>query len=206
VLASRGMSLELVLSNPALLAQARAVGHFDKNLTDADVRRFYDERKGTYGDQLLVARILVGARGQAVPGVGKQVRTLEQGKKESAAIYEQLKSGGDFGRLARERSEDSDAIRKVGGIVPFWITADTTGYQDTFKQAAQLAKDGISQPFFSEGRGYVIVKLLDRRPAAAFEDIQAQVRAAAARYRYEVWKNERTRAATVNSDLFEEGK
>jgi parvulin-like peptidyl-prolyl isomerase len=145
------------------------------------------------------------SRGSSSARAGRP-RTLEQGKKESAAIYEQLRGGGDFGKLARERSEDPDAIRKANGIVPFWITSDTPGYQDTFKQAAQLTKDSISQPFFSEGRGYVIVKLLDRRAAAAYEAIKADVRADAARYRYDVWRNERTRAATVNADLFEEGK
>lgn len=204
VLASRGTSIDLVLSNPAFLAEARAVGHYERTIAEEDVRRFYDERQGQYGDQVMVARILVGARGQAVPGVGRQVRTLEQGKKEAQAIHEQLKGGQDFGKLARERSEDPDAIRKAGGIVPVWITADTPGYQDTFKQAIQLAKDQISPPFYSDGRGYVIVKLLEKRPRPDYAQIKGDVRSDAARYRYDVWRNERTRAAQVNTDLFEE--
>jgi parvulin-like peptidyl-prolyl isomerase len=132
------------------------------------------------------------------------VRTLEQGKKESAAIHEQLKGGADFGKLARERSEDPDAIRKTGGIVPFWITADTPGYQDTFKQASQLTKGAFSQPFFSEGRGYVIVKLLELKPAPEYARIKSEVHGHAARYRYDVWRNERTRAAKINEDLFDD--
>jgi len=204
VLKNRGLTLELVLRNPAFLANARAIGYFRKAITDEDLRAYYEEHKGEYGDQLRVARILVGARGQGVPGVGKAVRTPEQGRKESDQIYERLRSGEDFHRLARERSEDPDAIRNAGGIVPFWITAATPGYDDTFRQATQLDRDAFSKPFFSQGRGYVIVKLLERKRAEDFERIKEKVREDAANDRYAIWRNDRTRAARINEDLFEE--
>jgi parvulin-like peptidyl-prolyl isomerase len=204
VLKQRGLSTELVIGNPGFLAQARAIGHFEKALGEEDLRRYYDDHKGQYGEQLKVARILVGARGQKVPGIGTPIRTIEQGKKESSALYEQLKAGGDFFKLAREKSEDADALRKGGGIVPFWITSDTPGFEDTFRQAVQLAEDGISLPFFSEGRGYVIVKLLGRKAAPDYAVLKDGIRRDAARYRYDVWRNDRTRAARVNTGLLEE--
>jgi len=204
VLKQRGLSTDLVLGNPAFLAQARAIGHFEKSLGEEDLRRHYDEHKGQYGEQLKVARILVGARGQKVPGVGAPIRTIEQGKKESSDLYEKLKAGQDFHQLAREKSEDADVLRKGGGIVPFWITSDTPGYEDTFQQAAKLAHDGISLPFFSGGRGYVIVKLLGRKAAPDYAQLKDGIRSDAARYRYDVWRNERTRAARINTALFED--
>ncbi len=204
VLKQRGLSLELVLGSPALQAQARAIGHFEKSLGEEDVRRHYDERKGQYGEQLKIARIFLGARGQKIPGVGAPIRTLEQGKKESSAVYEQLKAGQDFGKLAREKSDDPDVIRKCGGVLPFWITADMPGYEDHFKEAAKLPGGVISQPFFSQGRGYVILKLLDRKPAPDYAALKDTVRRDAGRYRYDVWRNERTRAARINAQLFEE--
>ncbi len=203
VLKQRGLSLALVLGNPGFEAQARAVGHFEKTLAEEDVRRYYDERKGQYGEQLKVARILVGARGQSIPGVGKRIRTLEEGKKESSEIHAQLKAGHDFSRLAREKSEDPDIIAKSGGLVPFWLTADTPGYQDTFQQASKLAGEAVSEPFFSQGRGYVIVKLLERKPAPDYAQLKDEIRRDAARYRYDVWRNERTTKARVNPELFD---
>ncbi|MFI5401898.1 MAG: peptidylprolyl isomerase [Planctomycetota bacterium] len=204
VLKQRGLSLELVLGNPAFLAQARAVGHFQKALTEEDLLRYYEEHKGQYGDKLRVARILVGARGQKIPGVGAPIRTLAKGKEDSDALYEQLKAGQDFFKLAREKSEDPDVLRKGGGIVPFWITSDMPGYRDTFEQAAKLKEDAISQPFYSEGRGYVIVKLLGREPAPEYARLKDAVRSDAARYRYELWRNERTTKARVNTALFDD--
>ncbi|MFI5403782.1 MAG: peptidylprolyl isomerase, partial [Planctomycetota bacterium] len=186
VLQQRGLSLELVLGNPALQAQARAVGHFGKALGEEDVRRYYDEHGGQYGEQLKIARIFLGARGQKIPGVGAPIRNLEQGKKEATALYEQLKAGQDFAKLAQQRSDDPDAIRKAGGVLPFWITEDMPAYADNFKEAAKLPDGGISPPFFSQGRGYVIVKLLERKPAVDYEVLKATVRRDAARYRYDV--------------------
>lgn len=202
LLKGRGTSLKQVVSNPMFLAQARAIGHFRKGLADADVRKYYDDHAGAYGDQLKVARILVGARGQQVTPVGKTLRTVEQGKKESNELYEKLRAGEDFHKLAKDKSEDPDQIRNAGGVLPFWIHAATPGYDDTFKQATKLGKNEVSKPFFSEGRGYVIVKVLDRKPAPAYDDIKERVRADAGRDRYALWRKETTEAARINQDLF----
>lgn len=204
VLRNRGLTVDLVLRNPAFLAQARAIGHFRASVTEEDLRQYYADHKGEYGEQLKVARILVGARGQGVPGVGRAVRTPEQGRKESGDIYDRLKAGQDFHELARQRSEDPDVIRDAGGIVPFWITSATPGYDDTFRQALQLEANGVSKPFFSQGRGYVIVKLLEKRPAQDFEQLKDRIRKDAANDRYTLWRNDRTRAARINEDLFED--
>jgi parvulin-like peptidyl-prolyl isomerase len=204
LLRNRGTSLALILRNPMFLAQARAIGHFRKGLTEADLRKYYDDHAGAYGDQLKVARILVGARGQDVPQVGKTLRTVEQGKRESSEIYEKLRAGEDFSKIAGQRSEDPDQIKKAGGVLPFWINAATPGYDDTFKQAEKLGRDEFSKPFFSEGRGYVIVKLLERRPAPTYDSLKERILADAARDRYAIWRKETTEAARINQGLFEE--
>jgi hypothetical protein len=200
VLKQRGLSVESLFKNPAFLAQARVIGHFRKSLTEEDLRSYHTDHQGQYGEQLRVARILVGARGQEVPGVGRPIRTMAQGKKDADDIYERLRAGQDFAQLARERSEDPDAIRDAGGIVG-WIHADSPGYQDTFRQAVQLGANEISKPFFSQGRGFVIVRLLDRQPAPDYEAIREAIRGAGARDRYLLWAAERTRAARINDDL-----
>ena len=204
VLKARGLSLEQVYANPVFHAQARARGHFRRRLEDAAVGTFWEENKGRYGAKLVVQRILVGARAQQVPGVGKRVRTLQQGKAESEAIWLRASGGEDFSRLARQHSEDPDAIRENGGRVPFPVTAQTPGYEDTFAMAEGLELGGISKPWFSQGRGYVIVKLLAKEPAPEFDAIKSKVRTDMAERDYIYWLSEISRAAHWNADLRDE--
>jgi hypothetical protein len=86
--------------------------------------------------------------------------------------------------------------------VPLWITEATPGYDDTFRQAEKLGRDEFSRPFFSEGRGYVIVKLLDRKAAPTFDEVKEQVRADAARDRCAIWYKAGTETARINEDIF----
>lgn len=203
VLKQRGLTLEDVYAGPAFVAQARALGHFRRKQTEETLRKYYEENRGRYGDQIQIARILVGARAQNVPGVGRKIRTLGQGKAIAEQIWTRLQAGEDFADLARKHSEDADVIRNRGGFVPIWLTEQTPGYQDSFRQARALKKGEITKPFFSPGRGYVIVKLLARRRALDYELLKEDIRADAATQDYGVWKHTVTRAARKNPDLLE---
>jgi len=197
----RGLTLEDVLENPGFRAQARARGHFQRAQTEEKLREYFEEHRAKYGDKVKVARILVGARGQEIPGVGRKIRTLEQGRALADAIWVRATSGEDFFELARKNTEDPDAIRKNDGIVPFWIHAATPGYTETFEMAMRLEPGGISKPFFSRGRGYVILKLLEVEKGPAFEEQREKVRKDAAGEEYEFWRRAVTRAAIKNLSL-----
>jgi hypothetical protein len=203
VLEQRGLTLEDVYAGPGFSAQARAVGHFRRQQTDETLAKFYEANRGRYGDQIQIARILVGARAQNIPGVGRKIRNLNQGKAIAEQIWARLQGGEDFADLARKHSEDSDVIRKRGGFVPIWLTGQTHGYQDSFVQARQLEKGGITKPFFSAGRGYVIVKLLARRKALDYELLKDDIRADAATQDYGLWRHTVGRAALKNPNLLE---
>jgi len=203
VLKHRGLTLEDVYAGPAFLAQARAVGHFRRKQSDEVLRKYYEANRGRYGDQIQIARILVGARAQNVPGVGRKIRTLNQGRAVSEQLWARLKGGDDFSDLARKHSEDADVIRKNGGVVPLWLTEQTAGYKDSFRQAIRLKKGEMSKPFYSQGRGYVIVKLLARRKALEYEVLKGDIRADAATQEYGVWRRKITQAALKNPDLLD---
>lgn len=203
VLKQRGLALEDVYAGPAFQAQARAVGYFRRKQTDETLRQYYEANRGRYGDQIQLARILVGARAQNVPGVGRKIRTLSQGRAIAEQLWTRLEGGEDFAELARKHSEDADAIRNRGGRVPIWLTEQTPGYQDSFRQAAQLEEGGFSKPFYSQGRGYVIVMLLERRKALEYEMLKDEVRADAATQEYGIWRRKVTQAARKNPDLLE---
>jgi len=203
VLAKRGLTRELAFSNPAFLAQARARGHFREALTDDDLLAWYEKNKKRFSDELTVARILVAARAQPVMRAGQKVRTLEQGKALADALWLRVTQGADFHELAHENSDDPDAIRLNNGIVPFDVNAGTPGYEDTWVQANELQRGAISKPFFSAGRGYVIVKLLERHPAKGLDELKPRIREYAGDERYQIWRSERLRAALKSGDLLE---
>ena len=203
VLVKRGLTRALAFSNPAFLAQARARGHFRRSLSDEDLMGWFEKNKERFSDELTVARILVAARAQKVMRAGQKVRTLEQGKALADALWLRITQGADFHQLARENSDDPDAIRLNNGIVPFDINAGTPGYQDTWAQADPLGRGNVSKPFFSAGRGYVIVKLLERHPAKGFDELEPRIRDYAGDERYYHWRSERLRAARKSGDVFE---
>ena len=203
VIAQRGMTLEKIYANPGFSAQARARGHFMRKIDKAGLKKFYEENRGKYGDRLRVRRILVMARAQAVLIAGKKVRNLEQGRARVNAIALALDGGADFATLATADSDDPDFIRKNGGLVPLWLTSDRLGYRDTWQHANKLKKNEISRPFFSAGRGYVLVKLLKRKRALSFDAQQREIRRDSAEYDYRLWQGKSVNSAIRSRSLFE---
>ncbi|MHC4223889.1 MAG: peptidylprolyl isomerase [Planctomycetota bacterium] len=205
VLARRGLTLEKAFANPAFLAEARARGYFLSKMGDSELRAYYTSNKPRYSDELKVARIFVVARAQRVKLAGKKVRSLEQGKALADALWVRATQGEDFTILARKNSEDADVIRRNGGLLPFLVTAQTPGYEDTWAQANILEVNGISRPFFSQGRGYVIVKLIERSKALGFEARREEIRGHAAIESYRAWRFKALQSARKSASLREQG-
>lgn len=201
-LAQRGLTMELLMKNPAFRAIARARSYFRKQQTEETLRAYFKKHKDRYGDRLRVARILVAARAQPVVGVGQKIRTLQQGKALAERLWGKAMSGDDFARLVRQNSDDPDVIKENGGVVPLLITAATPGYKDTYHHANSLKPNGIARPFFSAGRGYVIVKLLERKPGFDWETDRDKIREDAANEAYRLWQIAVTRAAKKNPAIF----
>jgi len=195
VLAQRGLTLEKVMENPGFKAQARARWHFMQEVGENELKEFYEKNSGKYGDRLRVRRILILARAQPVMIAGKKVRTLDQGRAVARAIHVRLKGGEDFAKVAEKTSDDPDVIRKNGGFVPLWLTSDAVGYEDTWAQADRLEEGEISEPFFSPGRGFVIVQLINRRRALGFHAQKQAIRRDAAEYEYRTWQTKALREA-----------
>jgi len=203
-LQKRGLTLELVFNNPGFLAQARARGHFLRTINDTKLKEFYEANKKLYGDKLKVARILVAARAQRIARAGTKVRNLQQGKALSDALWIRATQGEDFGKLAAKHSDDPDVICKLGGVVPFLVTAHTPGYEDTWIQANALKPNGVSKPFFSPGRGYVIVMLVERKEVLGFEGQRGKIRRDAAEQAYMIWRAKAIRKAVKSETLVDE--
>ncbi len=202
-MANRGITLESLRQNPAFRAHARARGYFLDGLGDADIAKFFKDNKPRYAPLLKVQRILIAARAQRVPGIGQRARSLPEGKAEAGGIHARLLAGDDFETLARQKSNDPKTIKLNGGTIPFHLSRATPGYQDTYLQASLLKVGEFSHPFFSRGRGYVIAKLLEKKPSRTLKKDRKKIARDAADISQRRWQNRVVRAARKNPSLFE---
>lgn len=110
---------------------------------DEEAKKFYEEHKADYNRpaQVKISQILVNSEAEA--------------KK----INDELKKGGEFAALAKEKSKDSFAAK--GGQVG-WI--EKSANPTVFEQAAFNLKSGqISDPIKTE-KGYYVIKSEGVRP------------------------------------------
>jgi len=98
---------------------------------------------------------------------------LVKTEEEAKEIEKKLKKGGDFDKIAKEKSQDKSSGQAGGELG--WFTADKM--VPTFSQAViALKKDEVSAPVKTDF-GWHIIKLEDRRQATPpkFEDIKEEL-------------------------------
>lgn len=88
------------------------------------------------------------------------------------AVYNRLKAGEDFAKLAAEFSDDNNS-KNNGGILDWYSAGQTVPSFDS--AAFKLNQPGdISQPVLSYF-GWHIIKLIDRKPAGNPEDLRKKI-------------------------------
>lgn len=141
-----------------IVLQAYMESKAKEMVTDAELKKAYDEKvKTTSGQEEVKARHIL-------------VKTEEEAKK----IYDDIKKGGDFEKIAREQSTDKGSGAQGGDLG--WFTKEKMVPE--FADAAFALKKGdVSQPVKS-GFGWHIIKLEDRRTAkaASFEESKEELK------------------------------
>jgi peptidyl-prolyl cis-trans isomerase C len=130
----------------------------DINVTDADVRAFYDENQEqfTQPEQVCVHHILL------------------PDEETAAEVYAQLEGGGDFEALARENSTDPGSAESGGDLG--CISPGQTVPE--FEEAAFGAEVGETTEPVQSQFGFHIIRVDERQPSevAPFAEVRAQVR------------------------------
>jgi len=128
-------------------------------VTDDQLKKAYDDKvAASKGEEEVKARHIL-------------VASEDEAKK----IHDQLKKGGDFDKIAKEKSTDKASGAKGGDLG--WFTKDRM--VPAFADAAfKLKKGEISEPVKSEF-GWHIIQLEDRRPVQlqSFDDMKENLRA-----------------------------
>ncbi len=127
-------------------------------VTDADVKKYFDENKASFNTPLQVraSHILVAT------------------EKEANDILAELKAGGDFAAIAKAKSTDTGSKESGGDLGFFGAGAMDPAFE---KAAFALKKDELSAPVKSSF-GYHIIKVTDRKEAktATFEEEKAKIK------------------------------
>jgi len=87
--------------------------------------------------------------------------------------YKLLKSGSDFGDVAKKFSDDASTAGK-GGVSP-WITVNQLLPDFTLNIAKLKDKGDFSEPFQTR-YGWHIVKLVDRKPIGSFDEEKEDIK------------------------------
>ena len=86
--------------------------------TPAAVQKFYDENKKNF-EALELNHILIAYEGGAVPPRSGKALSQQEALKKAQSIEQQLKSGGDFAKLAQLFSDDASSASRGGALGPF---------------------------------------------------------------------------------------
>ena len=135
---------------------------------DNELKQYYGQHLTDYrvSDRVKVAHILFKTEGKTI----QEVSTLEKTARE---VLAQIKSGTDFGELAKKSSEDSSAPN--GGEIG-WIVRGQTVKE--FEDTAFSMKPGQVSDLIKTTYGIHIVKVLDKQSAhlQTFEEVKGQIK------------------------------
>ena len=138
-------------------------------LTDADVRNYYQTHSQEFGgeEELKVRHIFLPLPEGASKAEEEKARAL--GEK----VLQRLKTGEDFGKVAREVSKGPSA--EEGGDIG-WLRRGTV--QKQLEDAAFALKDGQISPVVRAGPGLHILKVEARRTGGgkSFEEAKEEIR------------------------------
>ena len=138
--------------------------------SDESLRKYYNDNREQYKSQeaARVQHILVKVEPGAAPAVDAAAKAKAQG------IVQQIRSGADFGALARTNSDDPSSS-SMGGDMG-WVERGVTVPE--FENAIfSIALNTVSDPIRSTDFGYHIVRVSERRPAGylSFEEVKPQL-------------------------------
>ncbi len=154
----------LEINRLQVLAQAELTSHQNSlTISDADKEKYYKEHPEKYKEAKVRAIFVAfNPTGKPAPD-GKKVVTEAEAKAKIDDLRKQIVAGGDFGKLARENSDDSSSAAKDGD---FGVIKPNSTYPQPVKTAVFALKAGeISQPI-RQPSGFYLLRLdaLDVQP------------------------------------------
>jgi peptidyl-prolyl cis-trans isomerase C len=134
----------------------------DKLVTDADVKKYYDEKKGNF--EKVTARHILIAPGEN--GIADEAAA----KVKADALKKQLDGGGDFAALAKANSADPGSKDNGGQLDPFRRGEMVPEFDaKAFEQAINVISEPVKTKF-----GYHIIQTL-KKDAPPLEEVKEEI-------------------------------
>ncbi|NIK78149.1 foldase protein PrsA [Paenibacillus castaneae] len=192
VLAQYNMTLDSLKKDTRINLTIRKILEPKTKVTDEDVKAYYDANKESLGtpEQIQASHILVAT------------------KEEADAILAELKQGGDFATIAKEKSTDTGSAQN-GGDLGFFGKGDMVA---EFETAAFALKVNEISGVVQSQHGFHIIKKTAEKAAVVptfeekKEDIRKQLVATEANELSQSWMTEIREKAKITNTLAPETK
>lgn len=156
-------------------------------VTDEDIKKYYDSNLESLKtpEQVRASHILVKT------------------KEEAEAVLADLKNGGDFAKIAQEKSQDPGS-KDAGGDLNFFGKG---AMEEPFETAAFAMKVGDLSNVVQTSHGFHVIKLTDRKDASTptldekKEEIREQLVNEQVSTLSSTWMQEKTTAAAIETFL-----
>lgn len=135
-------------------------------ITDDDIRAFYEDKKDEYFRLVELAHILI-----KTPEDGNEAG-VQAARDKAMDLIKQINEGADFGELAKANSEDPGSAQK-GGVYP---PTPRGRYVKEFEDAAfSLAPGEVTQEPVRTAYGFHIIKTLSFK-TLQFDEVKEQIK------------------------------
>jgi peptidyl-prolyl cis-trans isomerase C len=153
-------------------------------ITEADERKYYGENPDKF-KQVKVRVIYVSFNptpGKAAPG-GKKLPTEAEAQAKIEDLEKQIKGGADFGKLARENSDDQASAAKDGD---FGVVKLDSSYPQPIKTAVFALKQGEVSAPIKQPNGFYLIRA-DEVNQQLFNEAAMQVIQAVKQAKFQEW-------------------
>jgi peptidyl-prolyl cis-trans isomerase D len=131
-------------------------------VTDQDLQAYYDQHRDEYrqAEQVKVTHILIKT---PLPGPDGKVdeKGVEAARKKAEDVLKQVKTGGDFAKLAGQYSDDPGSAKNGGELG--WIGRGRTVPE--FEKAAFSLSKGQTSDLVKSSYGFHIIRVEDKQDA-----------------------------------------
>jgi peptidyl-prolyl cis-trans isomerase D len=144
-------------------------------VSNEDLKTYYQQHGDEYRlpEQVSVRHILIKA---PLPGADGKVdpKALDAARAKAEDILKQIKSGGDFGQLAQQYSEDTGS-NKLAGLLG-WVQRGRYGSPEVESVLFSMAK-GQTSDVIKSSYGFHIVRVEDKQEARLkpFDEVKGDI-------------------------------
>jgi len=161
------------LNRMQVLAQAELTSHQNNlSLTSDDQQKYYKDHQDKYR-QAKVRVIYISFNptpDKPAPG-GKKLLTEAEAKAKIEDLRKQIVNGADFGKVARENSEDASSAAKDGD---FGVIKHSSPYPEPVKNAVFALKTGEMSDPVRMPNGFYLIRL-DDLSTESYDEVSNQI-------------------------------